>query len=109
MTKSDYLSNSSKILLISSILLFVANALAFISSFNENFVFVAGKLSTISFYVVFILGFLAFNGEGIAFKHSKEIQKKKKTSMSAKQLKRTGTLFSVKDRKLWQLAEKSKE
>ena len=80
MTKSDYLSNSSKILLISSILLFVANALAFISSFNENFVFVAGKLSTISFYVVFILGFLAFNGEGIAFKHSKEIQKKKKTT-----------------------------
>ncbi len=80
MTKSDYISNSAKILLISSILLFVANALAFLGSYNVTFVSIAGKVSTISFYAVFLMGFLAFNGEGIAYKHSREMAKKKKTT-----------------------------
>lgn len=80
MTKSDYISNSAKLLLISSVLLFVANALSFLGSFNEMFISIAGKISTISVYVVFLMGFLAFNGEGIAYKHSREMTNKKKTT-----------------------------
>ena len=80
MTKSDYLSNSAKILLISSALLFVANLLAVMGAYNEVFVIPAEKFSTFCFYAVFLLGFLAFNGEGIAYKHSRESGNKKKTT-----------------------------
>mgnify|MGYP003291298424 CR=1 FL=1 len=79
MTRSDYLSNSSKLLLICSCLLFVANALVFAGSYSDNFAHYGESFSTFCFYVVFVLGFLAFNGEGIAYKHSKERRNKKKT------------------------------
>lgn len=80
MTKSDYLSNSAKILLIGSVLLFVANALAVAGIYNEAFILPARKISDFCFYVVFVLGFLAFNGEGIAYKHSRETDNKKRTT-----------------------------
>lgn len=80
MTKSDYLSNSAKLLLISSALLFLTNALSLLVSFSSGLSEIAEKLSTFSFYGVFVLGFLAFNGEGIAYKHSREIQNKRKTT-----------------------------
>ena len=67
-------------LLISSILLFLANAFTIVEAYNSGFSVVAEKLSTISFYGVFVLGFLAFNGEGIAYKHSRETKKKKITT-----------------------------
>lgn len=80
MTKSDYLSNSAKILLIISGLLFVANGLSVAGMYNDIFVSPAQKFSDFCFYVVFVLGFLAFNGEGIAYKHSRQTDKKKKTT-----------------------------
>ncbi len=80
MTKSEYLSNSAKILLIGSALLFVANALTLVGAYNDVFLAFGEKFSTFSFYAVFLLGFLAFNGEGIAYKHSRETVKKKKTT-----------------------------
>ncbi len=79
MTKSEYLSNSAKLLLICSALLFAANALGVVSSFNDTLLNISGKIVNISFYAVLILGFLAFNGEGIAYKHTRETKRKKKT------------------------------
>ena len=49
-------------------------------AYNEVFVIPAEKFSTFCFYAVFLLGFLAFNGEGIAYKHSRESSNKKKTT-----------------------------
>ena len=39
------------------------------------------KLSGISFYAVLIMGFLAFNGEGVGYKRSRDYVKKKRTSI----------------------------
>lgn len=80
MTKSDYLSNSAKLLLISSAILFAVNTLSFIAMFNSGFSNPVGKLSDFSFYAVFVLCFLAFNGEGIAYKRSRDLKKKSKTN-----------------------------
>lgn len=80
MTKSDYLSNSAKLLLISSAMLFAVNTLSFITMFNSGFSNPVGKLSDFSFYAVFVLCFLAFNGEGIAYKRSRDLKKKSKTN-----------------------------
>ena len=59
MTKSDYLSNSAKILLMSGALLFVANLLAVIGAYNEAFVIPAEKFSTF-FLRGFPFGFCCF-------------------------------------------------
>ena len=80
LTKSDYLSNSAKLLLISSVLLLLANTLSVVGAYNPAFSEIAGKISTFSFYIVFFLSFFAFNGEGIAYKHARETEKKKKTT-----------------------------
>lgn len=79
MTKSDYLSNSSKLLLICSCLLFVNSALTIISGFVEGAKGFAGTFTSICFYGVLIMGFLAFNGEGISYKHTKSTGKRKAT------------------------------
>lgn len=79
MTKSDYLSNSAKLLLICSSFLFVVNFLAFFGMYSDALSGVSAKLTTACFYVVLVLGFLAFNGEGIAYKHSRQPGHKKKT------------------------------
>lgn len=79
MTKSDYLSNSAKLLLISSCLLFLANAFVAVADVSEALFTYSEQFSTFCFYAVLIMGFLAFNGEGIAYKHSKEPRKRTKT------------------------------
>ncbi len=79
MTRAEYLANSSKLLMICSILLFSVNSLSFIGMYSDAFSSVTSKLTNICFYVVLILGFLAFNGEGIAYKHSRQRKYKKIT------------------------------
>lgn len=79
MTKSDYLSNSSKLLLICSCLLFFANAFTVLVGGDTTLFAYSEKISTYCFYIVAVLGFLAFNGEGIAYKRSKEKKSRNKT------------------------------
>ena len=81
MTKSDYLSNSSKLLLICSCLLFANTALTILSVFFEGMKNFASAFTTLCFYGVLVMGFLAFNGEGIAYKHTKASGKRKVTSV----------------------------
>ncbi len=79
MTRSDYLGNASKLLLICSCFLFAVNSLSFFGMYVDVFSGISSKLTTACFYVVLLLGFLAFNGEGIAYKHSRQRNHKKKT------------------------------
>lgn len=79
MTKSDYLSNSSKLLLISSCLLFVNSFLTVLINYFDGLKSFASAFTTLCFYGVLIMGFLAFNGEGIAYKHTKSTKKRKVT------------------------------
>lgn len=79
MTKSEYLSNSAKLLLMGSVLLFAVNLFAFLGDYIVGFSTISTKLSNFTFYAVLVVGFLAFNGEGIAYKNSRETQKKSKT------------------------------
>ncbi len=79
MTKSDYLSNSSKLLLFCSCLLFFANGLSAVAGVDVTLLAFSEKISTYCFYLVLVLGFLAFNGEGVAYKHSKEPKSRRKT------------------------------
>lgn len=81
MTKSDYLSNSSKLLLICSCMLFANSALTLLSGFLGGVKSFAGAFTTLCFYGVLVMGFLAFNGEGIAYKHTKASKKRKVTSV----------------------------
>lgn len=81
MTKSEYLSNSAKLLMICSIMLFVSNALVYMNGLSETIALIGSKASDITFYVVFFIGFLAFNGEGIAYKRNRDLKSKKKTSL----------------------------
>lgn len=81
MTKSEYLSNSAKLLMISSILLFVTNALTYFGAEGTLFADLGQRMSNISFYAVLIMGFLAFNGEGVGYKRSRDYVKKKRTSI----------------------------
>ncbi len=79
MTKSDYLSNSGKLLMISSALLLIVNALVYFGAEGTMAADLGQRLSNISFYAVLIMGFLAFNGEGIGYKRSRDFIKKKRT------------------------------
>ncbi|MBR5442425.1 MAG: hypothetical protein IKV44_05685 [Clostridia bacterium] len=81
MTKSEYLSNSAKLLMISSILLLVTNALVYYGAEGSTLAALGQKLSSVSFYAVLIMGFLAFNGEGIGYKRGRDYVKKKRTSI----------------------------
>lgn len=79
MTRSDYLANSSKLLLICSCFLFVVNSLSLFGMYSDALSDISSKLVSACFYVVLVFGFLAFNGEGIAYKHSRQRSHKKKT------------------------------
>ncbi len=79
MTRAEYLSNSSKLLMICSAFLFAVNSLSFIGMSSDAFSSITSKLTNICFYVVLVLGFLAFNGEGIAYKHARQRKYKKVT------------------------------
>lgn len=79
MTRADYLANSAKLLLICSVFLFVVNSFALFGLYSDMFSDLSSKLTTACFYIVLLLGFLAFNGEGIAYKHSRQMKHKKKT------------------------------
>lgn len=81
MTKSEYLSNSAKLLMISSILLFVTNAITYFGTEVALLADLGQSLSNVSFYAVLIMGFLAFNGEGVGYKRSRDYAKKKRTSV----------------------------
>ena len=79
MTRSDYLANSARLLMISSGFLFVVNFLSLLGTYVDSVKGFSATITNVCFYVVLVLGFLAFNGEGIAYKHSRQIKNKKKT------------------------------
>ncbi len=81
MTKSGYLVNSAKLLLVCSCLLFAANLFVFLGKSSESMLFFGNKLSDIAFYVVLVLGFLSFNGEGISYKISRDLKRKNHTRL----------------------------
>ncbi len=82
MAKSNYLSNSAKLLCGVSALLFVANALLTVGSFTDvqRFTELGSSLSNTALYIVLIIGFIAFNGEGVGHKRFKDRKSKKITS-----------------------------
>lgn len=80
MTRSEYMSNSAKILLFCSLLLLVANILTVFGAPGTQIADIGSKLSTISFYGVFFLSFIAFNGEGIGHKRKRDFKRKKVTT-----------------------------
>lgn len=83
MVKLSYLGNSAKLLSIVSALLLTANALVTIGSFGGNEVLskLGSSLSSLAIYVVVVIGYIAFNGEGIAHKRSRDRKGKKITSL----------------------------
>lgn len=82
MTKSSYLSNSAKLLIIVSAILFAANALLIIGSFSDvqRFTELGSSLSNTALYIVLVIGFIAFNGEGVGHKRHRDRKSKKVTS-----------------------------
>lgn len=81
MTRSEYMANSAKLLLVCSVLLLVANVLGMLGDASAQIADVGAKLSTVSFYVVFFLSFIAFNGEGIGHKRKRSFRRKKATTV----------------------------
>ncbi len=81
MTKSSYLVNSAKLLTICTSLLFAANLFVFIGKIDESTLLFGNKLSDIAFYVVLVLGLLAFNGEGLSYKISRDMKRKNQTKL----------------------------
>lgn len=81
MTKSEYLANSAKLLFVCSLLLLVANLLVIFGAPGSQIADIASKMSDISFYAVFFLSFVAFNGEGIGHKRMRNFKRKKVTSL----------------------------
>lgn len=80
MTKSEYFANSAKLLLVCSLLLLVSNCLSIFGADGSRMAEISSKLSDISFYVVFFLSFIAFNGEGIGHKRKRDFKRKKVTT-----------------------------
>ena len=82
MAKSNYFSNSAKLLSIVSALLFAANAMVTIGSSLsiETLSHLGASLTSFDVYVVFVLGYIAFNGEGIGHKRSGDRKRKKITA-----------------------------
>ncbi len=81
MTKSNYLVNSAKLLIACCLILFAANTFVFLGFLGETVLFFGNKLSTFAFYIVLVLGFLAFNGEGISYKKSRNLKRKNHTRL----------------------------
>ena len=82
MAKSSYFSNSAKLLSIVSALLFAANAMVAVGSFfaNESLFRLGSSLSSFDVYVVLVLGYIAFNGEGLGHKRYGNRKNKKATA-----------------------------
>lgn len=82
MAKSSYLSNSAKLLIVVSAILLVANALLTIGSFasDQSFIDLGSNLSNKALYIVLVIGFIAFNGEGVCYKRYRDRKSKKVTS-----------------------------
>lgn len=82
MAKSSYLSNSAKLLIVVCAILLVANALLTIGSFagNQSFIDLGSNLSNKALYIVLVIGFIAFNGEGVCHKRYRDRKSKKVTS-----------------------------
>ena len=81
MTRSEYMANSAKLLLLCSLMLLVANVLTIFGEPGTQIADIGSKLSTVSFYVVFFLSFIAFNGEGIGHKRKRSFRRKKVTTL----------------------------
>ncbi len=82
MAKSSYLSNSAKLLIVVSSILLVANTLLTIGSFADyqRFVDLGSSISNKALYIVLVIGFIAFNGEGVCHKRHRDRKSKKITS-----------------------------
>lgn len=81
MAKSSYFSNSAKLLCFVAVLLFSINALLTLGSFEGLEVLSqwGTSLSNFSFYVILVIGFIAFNGEGVGHKRYRDRKSKKVT------------------------------
>ena len=83
MSKNNYISNSARLLSIGAAILFIANVITFLAAvspwFSENYAVVCAKAPNLAFYSFSIIAFIAFNGEGVGYKRSREAKKKKVT------------------------------
>lgn len=79
MVKSNYFSNSAKLMIAVSAILLATNTLQTLGSFTGNLKLteLGSSLSGTALYVVLIIGFIAFNGEGVCYKRYR-IRKRKK-------------------------------
>lgn len=79
MVKSNYFSNSAKLLIAVSAILLATNTLLTLGSFTNNLKLteLGSSLSNTALYVVLVIGFIAFNGEGVCYKRYR-IRKRKK-------------------------------
>lgn len=82
MAKSSYLSNSAKLMSFVAALLLAANTLLTIGSFTNNprMTELGSSLSSTALYVVLVIGFIAFNGEGVGYRRYRDRKSKKITS-----------------------------
>lgn len=82
MAKSSYLSNSAKLLIVVCGILLVANSLLTIGAFADNQVITewGSNLSNKALYIVLVVAFLGFNGEGVCHKRSRDRKSKIITS-----------------------------
>ena len=79
MVKSNYFSNSAKLLIAVSAILLATNTLQTLGSFTNSLKLIelGTSLSKTALYVVLVIGFIAFNGEGVCYKRYR-IRKRKK-------------------------------
>lgn len=79
MAKSSYLSNAAKILAVLSAMLLLANVLVAVGSIGgiSRVSEIATSFSNLCLYVVFVMGYVAFNGEAVCHKRNRERKKKK--------------------------------
>ena len=79
MVKSNYFSNSAKLLIAVSAILLATNTLQTLGLFTNSIKFteLGSRLSGTALYVVLVIGFIAFNGEGVCYKRYR-IRKRKK-------------------------------
>lgn len=80
MVKSDYFSNSAKILAVLSALLLAANVFVIIGdNTTQSVASYATMFSNLMLYLGLILGYIAFNGEGIGHRNARNRKNKKVT------------------------------
>ncbi len=79
MAKSSYLSNSAKILSVLAGMMLLANTLIAVGSFsgNANIARWGSSFSNFCFYVILVMGYIAFNGEAVGHKRNHDRKRKK--------------------------------